>query len=141
MTQRTLAVSFVSGFLFGLGLVISSMTDPTKVIAFLDVLNGWDPTLAFVLAGATGTHMASRPFLKRRFPEQVAAGVEEKTEVDRQLLVGGAIFGVGWGMGGYCPGPALTATIPALGTTVVFTVSMVAGMLIFRWLQGRGMAD
>ena len=66
--QRTLAVSFVSGLLFGAGLVISGMTDPTKVIAFLDVLNGWDPTLAFVLAGATGSHMAARPYLKRRFP-------------------------------------------------------------------------
>lgn len=138
--RRVLAVSFVSGLLFGAGLVISGMTDPTKVIAFLDVLNGWDPTLAFVLAGATGSHMAARPYLKRRFPENVASGMEKKTEVDRQLLTGAGVFGVGWGLGGYCPGPAVAAVIPALGSTVVFVVSMTVGMGMFRWLQSRGIA-
>ena len=138
---RILAVSFLSGLLFGAGLVISGMTDPTKVIGFLDVLNGWDPTLAFVLAGATGNHMAARPFLKRKVPERVAAAVENKVDIDQQLLVGAAVFGIGWGLGGYCPGPAVAAVIPALGSTLIFVVSMVVGMLGFRWLQGRGLAD
>jgi uncharacterized membrane protein YedE/YeeE len=139
--NRILAVSFLSGLLFGAGLVISGMTDPTKVIGFLDVLNGWDPTLAFVLAGATGSHMAARPFLKRKVPERVAAAVENKVDIDQQLLVGAAVFGIGWGLGGYCPGPAVAAVIPALGSTLIFVVSMVVGMLGFRWLQGRGLAD
>jgi uncharacterized membrane protein YedE/YeeE len=139
--NRILAVSFLSGLLFGAGLVISGMTDPTKVIGFLDVLNGWDPTLAFVLAGATGSHMAARPLLKRKVPERVAAAVENKVDIDQQLLVGAAVFGVGWGLGGYCPGPAVAAVIPALGSTLIFVVSMVVGMLGFRWLQGRGLAD
>ena len=125
-------VAIVCGTLFGAGLVISGMTDPTKVIGFLDLLNGWDPTLAFVLAGATGTHMIARPFLIRKVPEKVKAGMESKTVIDRPLLVGAALFGIGWGLGGYCPGPALTAVIPAMGTTLIFVVAMIAGMAIFR---------
>ena len=74
MNPRTLIVALLSGLIFGTGLVFSGMTQPTKVIGFLDVLGGWDPTLAFVLAGATGTHMALRPLLQRLVPEQVAAG-------------------------------------------------------------------
>lgn len=139
--RQTLVVSFISGVLFGAGLVVSGMTDPVKVLSFLDVLNGWDPTLAFVLAGATGSHMAARPYLNRRFPENVASGVEAKVLIDRQLLVGAGVFGIGWGLGGYCPGPAVTAMIPALGTTIVFVISMVIGMLGFRWLQQRGLAS
>ena len=111
------------------------MTDPTKVIGFLDLLNGWDPTLAFVLAGATGTHMIARPFLIRKVPEKVKAGMESKTVIDRPLLAGAALFGIGWGLGGYCPGPALTAVIPAMGTTLIFVVAMIAGMAIFRRLH------
>ena len=135
--SKTLGVSLVSGILFGAGLVISGMTDPTKVIGFLDLLNGWDPTLAFVLAGATGSHMLARPFLTKKFPENVASGVEKKVEVDRQLMMGAAIFGIGWGLGGYCPGPAVTATIPAMGSTLIFVIAMLAGMFAFKWNQNR----
>ena len=136
-SQREMIVAIVCGTLFGAGLVISGMTDPTKVIGFLDLLNGWDPTLAFVLAGATGTHMIARPFLIRKVPEKVKAGMESKTVIDRPLLVGAALFGIGWGLGGYCPGPALTAVIPAMGTTLIFVLSMVAGMAIFRRLHSN----
>ena len=134
---RTLVVALVSGLLFGAGLVISGMTDPTKVLSFLDLLNGWDPTLAFVLAGATGSHMLARPLLRRWFPAQVAAGTPSRVSLDRPLLVGAALFGVGWGLGGYCPGPALTATLPALGSTLVFVAAMVAGMAGFSWMRAR----
>jgi uncharacterized membrane protein YedE/YeeE len=134
-SQREMIVAIVCGTLFGAGLVISGMTDPTKVIGFLDLLNGWDPTLAFVLAGATGTHMIARPFLIRKVPEKVKAGMESKTVIDRPLLVGAALFGIGWGLGGYCPGPALTAVIPAMGTTFIFVIAMIAGMVIFRRLH------
>ncbi len=136
-SQREMIVAIVCGTLFGAGLVISGMTDPTKVIGFLDLLNGWDPTLAFVLAGATGTHMIARPFLIRKVPEKVKAGMESKTVIDRPLLVGAALFGIGWGLGGYCPGPALTAVIPAMGTTFIFVIAMIAGMVMFRQLHSK----
>lgn len=134
-SQREMIVAIVCGTLFGAGLVISGMTDPTKVIGFLDLLNGWDPTLAFVLAGATGTHMIARPLLIRKVPEKVKAGMESKTVIDRPLLVGAALFGIGWGLGGYCPGPALTAVIPAMGTTFIFVIAMMVGMVMFRRLH------
>ena len=133
--------ALVGGILFGAGLVISGMTDPTKVIGFLDLLNGWDPTLAFVLAGATGSHMLARQLLKDKIPEKFETAKEIEVDIDKPLVVGAAIFGIGWGLGGYCPGPALTAVIPAMGTTLVFTVSMVVGMAIYRWTKVRGLAE
>ena len=117
-----------SGILFGSGLVISGMTQPTKVIGFLDVLGGWDPTLAFVLAGATGTHMLLRTLVKWLAPANVARGTPAGAGVDRNLLVGAALFGGGWGLGGYCPGPALTAAGPALESALFFVVPMLVGM-------------
>lgn len=129
--------ALISGILFGAGLVISGMTDPTKVIGFLDLLNGWDPTLAFVLAGATGTHMVARQLLKDKIPEMFETAKESKVSVDAPLIIGSVMFGMGWGLGGYCPGPALTAVIPAMGTTFVFTISMLVGMAIYRWTQNR----
>lgn len=139
--RKDVAVALVGGLLFGAGLVVSGMTDPTKVINFLDVLNNWDPTLAFVLAGATGTHMVLRPLVKRRFPQQVTAGTPTRRDIDRPLLVGAALFGAGWGLGGYCPGPALTAGLPALGTTALFVLAMLGGMaghrLFTDWQAAR----
>ncbi len=132
--------ALISGILFGAGLVISGMTDPTKVIGFLDLLNGWDPTLAFVLAGATGTHMLARQLLKDKIPEMFESAKESKVSVDKPLIIGSVMFGMGWGLGGYCPGPALTAVIPAMGTTLVFTISMLVGMAIYRWTQNRSIA-
>ncbi len=133
--------ALISGILFGAGLVISGMTDPTKVIGFLDLLNGWDPTLAFVLAGATGTHMLARQLLKDKIPEMFESAKESKVSVDKPLIIGSVMFGMGWGLGGYCPGPALTAVIPAMGTTLVFTISMLVGMAIYRWTQHRNTAQ
>lgn len=132
--------ALISGILFGAGLVISGMTDPTKVIGFLDLLNGWDPTLAFVLAGATGTHMLARQLLKDKIPEMFESAKESKVSVDKPLIIGSVMFGMGWGLGGYCPGPALTAVIPAMGTTLVFTISMLVGMAFYRWTQNRSIA-
>ena len=133
--SNSIIPALVGGILFGAGLVISGMTDPTKVIGFLDLLNGWAPTLAFVLAGATGSHMVARLLLKDKIPEKFEAAKESKVEIDKPLVLGAAIFGIGWGLGGYCPGPALTAVIPAMGTTLVFTVSMLVGMAVYRWTK------
>ena len=136
-SSNSILPALIGGILFGAGLVTSGMTDPTKVIGFLDILNGWDPTLAFVLAGATGSHMVARQLLKEKIPEKFETAKESKVEIDKPLVAGAAIFGVGWGLGGYCPGPALTATIPAMGTTLIFTISMIIGMAIYRWSKNK----
>ncbi len=126
--MRARAVALFCGLLFGSGLIISGMTRPDKVIGFLDVLGGWDPSLAFVLAGATGTHMLLRPVTRRLAPQMVVQGTPATVAVDRELLGGAALFGVGWGLGGYCPGPALASAAPALESTALFLVPMLVGM-------------
>jgi len=135
--NREVAVALVAGLVFGAGLVISSMTDPRVVIGFLDLTGDWNPALGFVLMGATGTHLLSRPLLKRFAPRAVAAGTPTKRPIDRPLLVGAALFGAGWGMAGYCPGPAFTAVLPALGTTLAFTAALVGGMAGYQMLHGE----
>ena len=132
-----LVASLVAGLIFGAGLVISGMTQPTKVIGFLDVLGGWDPTLMFVLAGATGTHMLLRPLVQRLAPETVARGTPSATVIDRKLLAGAVLFGGGWGLGGYCPGPAVTAAGPALESAMYFVVPMLVGMGLHSVWQRR----
>jgi uncharacterized protein len=124
------AFGFLSGLLFGLGLVISGMANPAKVLNFLDLAGTWDPSLAFVLAGATlttfiGYRLAWRlpkPVLESRFE------LPSSTAIDRPLVAGAALFGIGWGIGGYCPGPALTA-LPLLAPgTLVFVSAMLVGL-------------
>lgn len=120
-------VAIVSGALFAVGLALSGMTDPGKVLGFLDVAGSWDPSLAFVMGGAVGLHFVWLRFVARA-PSQPAVS----RKVDARLVGGAAIFGVGWGLSGYCPGPALSAL--AFGRTegIVFTLAMLAGILIFR---------
>ncbi len=136
-----LAVALFSGAVFGLGLAVSGMADPAKVIGFLDVAGEWDPTLAFVMGGALlVTVPAFRLIFGRRRP--VLAGdfdlLGEK-KVDARLLGGSALFGVGWGLSGFCPGPAVVALVPALVTGIVpvfaFFAAMVAGMAIYERLS------
>jgi uncharacterized membrane protein YedE/YeeE len=125
---RTLA-AFGSGALFGVGLIVSGMSDPAKVRGFLDVFGAWDPSLAFVMAGAIGVH-APLVWLvaRRRAPFAAHAfSVAPKRRVDGRLVLGSAIFGVGWGASGYCPGPALVS-LPAAGTLgVLFVLSLLLG--------------
>ena len=138
--KRDIGISLVAGLIFGAGLVVSGMTRPDRVIGFLDLLGGWDPTMAFVLAGATGTHMLLRPLTQRLAPEQVKAGTPTRSRLDKELLLGAALFGAGWGLGGYCPGPAVTAALPALGDTLVFGVAMVGGMALHHLMSTRNTA-
>jgi hypothetical protein len=125
------ASAFFAGFIFALGLGIAGMTRPTKVIGFLDVASGWDPTLLFVMVGAIAVYAPLyRLILKRRkvplFEPRFT--VPETRDVDRKLVLGAALFGIGWGLGGYCPGPAVTALARGSTEVFVFVIAMLAGM-------------
>lgn len=129
--------ALVAGTLFGLGLAVSEMVNPEKVIGFLDVAGDWDPTLAFVLGGALLVAFpAFRLILKRRSPV-LARDFDLPTDkhVDARLLGGSALFGTGWGLSGFCPGPAVTALASGFLPVFVFVAAMVAGMAAYKWVQ------
>jgi uncharacterized membrane protein YedE/YeeE len=132
--KRQALVSFLCGLVFAVGLGVSGMTLPSKVIGFLDVAGAWDASLAFVMAGAVGVHMALyRLILRRRSPllaERFA--LLTRQDIDWPLLVGAAIFGVGWGLGGYCPGPGLTSLGSGAYAALLFVSAMLVGMALFR---------
>jgi uncharacterized membrane protein YedE/YeeE len=127
--MRRLLLALGSGLLFGAGLCLSGMIDPRKVIGFLDVTGRWDPSLAAVMAGAVGVHAACLRFLGYR-SEAKPAG---RRRVDGGLLAGSAIFGVGWGLAGYCPGPAIVSVGLGVGGALAFVTSMLVG----GWLADR----
>jgi uncharacterized membrane protein YedE/YeeE len=127
-------VALAAGLLFGTGLALSGMTNPQKVQNFLDFAGTWDPSLALVMGGAVavsalGHQLArrrSRPLLAELFPQPPSAGI------DRKLLLGSSLFGVGWGLVGLCPGPALANLARPAGPTLVFVAAMLTGMALFR---------
>jgi uncharacterized membrane protein YedE/YeeE len=128
-------VALMAGILFGLGLGLSQMIDRERVLGFLDVTGRWDPTLLFVLGGAVGVTIIAFHFVLR-LPHPLLAEkfyLPVKTDIDRPLLVGAAIFGIGWGMAGYCPGPAITALVLGIWNPVLFVAAMVAGSLAYQW--------
>jgi uncharacterized membrane protein YedE/YeeE len=135
--MRRHAIAFVSGILFAGGLALSGMTRPGKVIGFLDVSGHWDPSLAFVMVGAIAIYATifwtsrrmTKPLLAEVFAEPAAA------RIDRRLLLGSAIFGIGWGLAGYCPGPALASLGAGMAQAVYFVVSMTAGMGLARMVD------
>lgn len=129
-------VNLFAGTLFGVGLAVSGMVDPQKVIGFLDVAGDWDPTLAFVMGGALlVTIPAFRLIFKRPRPVLVDEfELPTKKGLDTRLLGGSALFGVGWGLSGFCPGPAVTALATGLTPVFAFVVAMIAGMAIYKWI-------
>lgn len=131
-----LALSLLSGILFAFGLALSGMVNPAKVLNFLDVTGNWDPTLAFVMGGALlVTIPAFRFVLKRPRPLFTAKFyLPTRQDIDTRLVVGAAVFGVGWGLAGLCPGPALTAVTTGLLPVLGFVVAMTAGILLHRLL-------
>ena len=137
--MRPLVSALGVGILFGAGLALSDMINPARVLAFLDVAGAWDPTLAFVMAGAlvpTAVAFALRPRLSRPlFGSEFF--VPENRSPDRRLLVGAALFGVGWGLVGFCPGPAIAALSSHLWQPWLFVAAMLAGMAIERFLPVR----
>lgn len=133
-------LALTAGALFGFGLSLSGMVDPARVSGFLDVASGhWDPSLMFVLGGAV---MVAVPgvLLSRRLAKPVLAedfNLPAKTRIDRPLITGSAIFGVGWGLAGFCPGPALSALALGLVPVVLFVSAMIAGMLVHDRLYAK----
>lgn len=132
--MKRLIVSFGSGVVFSLGLCIAQMTNPNKVLSFLDFFGAWDPSLAFVMGAALGLNFVLfRWILKRDRPLfDVRFHMPDYSQVDARLIGGSAIFGFGWGLAGYCPGGALAAIPTGVGSVFVFLLSMVGGMLLFR---------
>jgi uncharacterized membrane protein YedE/YeeE len=130
------ASALAAGLLFGLGLAISQMVNPKKILDFLDVTGNWDPSLALVMAGAVGvTMLAFRFVVKRKQPIfDSEFHLPRLTKVDRRLLVGSGVFGLGWGIGGYCPGPGIAALSAGSVEALVFVAGMAIGSLLYRRL-------
>jgi uncharacterized protein len=129
--MRTL-FALASGLVFGLGLIASGMTDPAKVKGFLDLFGAWDPSLGVVMGGAIAVGVFAFAAAGRRSRAWSGDPMEipGNTVIDRRLVLGGLLFGIGWGIGGFCPGPALVALSSGLGPAAVFVGAMLAGMLI-----------
>jgi len=126
-------ISFVSGVVFALGLGIGGMTQPTKVIGFLDFAGNWDPSLIFVMLGAIGIHsLFYRVFRHRLSPIlSIANSLPGHKDINVRLIGGAVIFGLGWGLAGYCPGPALTSLASGNFSVVIFSVGMLTGIVAF----------
>lgn len=134
--------SLLAGLVFGLGLMVSGMANPAKVLGFLDLAGRWDPSLALVMAGAIA--VGSVAFLLAKNRPRSLLGAEMKlptaSHIDRRLVVGSALFGMGWGVAGFCPGPGLVALGMGESKALVFVAAMLAGMVVFELLEKRRQA-
>ncbi len=130
---------FVAGLLFGIGLMVAGMTDPGKVLGFLDLAGAWDPSLAFVMGGAILIGFFAFMIAKKRTLTFLGGALHlpKATAIDRRLVVGGLLFGVGWGLAGFCPGPALVSMAMGQPKALVFVAAMLAGMKMFEVLERR----
>ncbi|KFK95705.1 MULTISPECIES: DUF6691 family protein [unclassified Serratia (in: enterobacteria)] len=129
--------SLLAGVIFGLGLLISGMANPAKVIGFLDITRLWDPSLAFVMGGAISVGFFAFRSMKKR-TQSVCGGaihLPSNTKIDKRLIGGAILFGLGWGLAGICPGPALVLLGAGVGKGIAFVAAMLAGMLIFEQLE------
>lgn len=141
LTPSVLSAAFISGALFGAGLVVGGMTDPSKIFAFLDFFGDWDASLMFVMGGAIAVNAPLTWWLRRREKPILqasysipASSAPWRSQLNAPLLVGAALFGVGWGLGGYCPGPALVSLpgvvdASSMTNALTFTLAMIAGMM------------
>lgn len=126
--------AFAAGLLFGLGLIVSHMANPAKVLGFLDLAGRWDPSLAFVMGGAIAIGSLAFAFARRRATSLLGAPMSwpTATGIDRPLVVGSALFGISWGLAGFCPGPALVTASSGQPRAVLFVAAMLAGMALHR---------
>jgi uncharacterized protein len=131
--------SLLAGLVFGLGLILSGMANPAKVLGFLDLAGSWNPSLAFVMAGAVAVGLIAFAVARRRTLTWLGAAMQLPTsrDMDRRLVMGSALFGIGWGVAGFCPGPGLVALGMGELKALVFVLAMLAGMVIFEWLERR----
>ena len=126
---------FAIGLIFGLGLIISGMTNPQKIINFLDLAGNWDPSLIFVMLGGILVGLASFYLASKRTETWFGGLIQwpKSSQIDRHLIIGRLLFGVGWGIAGFCPGPAIVALGSGHEKAFVFTLMMLVGMLIYQW--------
>ena len=131
-------VALISGTLFGLGLSVAQMIDPAKVVNFLDITGRWDPSLAFVMAGALAVNLVATPLiLKRNKPVcDTLFRTPLKEQIDRRLILGAALFGIGWGLAGYCPGPMITSVSFVSSDILIVLIAYIIGTLLTRlWMR------
>nr|WP_229260107.1 DUF6691 family protein [Duganella aquatilis] len=132
-------ISFLAGLIFGIGLIISGMANPAKVLAFLDLAGNWNPSLIFVMAGAVGVGFFA--FLWARSRKTTLLGGAMKlpvaARIDRRLIIGAVMFGIGWGLAGFCPGPALVGLGMGVPKAILFVLAMVAGMGLYELFERR----
>ena len=135
----TFLFAALAGLLFGIGLIVSGMSDPSKVQGFLDLAGAWNPSLAMVMAGAIGVGLLPFALARRRARSLLGEPMllPLATAVDRRLIGGALLFGAGWGLAGYCPGPALVSLLAGGLKPLLFCVAMVAGMGIYEWMEKR----
>ena len=131
--------ALLSGMLFGAGLVVAQMTNPAKVINFLDVSGAWDPSLAFVMGSAFLVSAVAVRFDRRPDAPRVAwpTWSAARSEIDSRLLLGASLFGAGWGLAGFCPGPAIASLVTGSAQVALFVVSMLGGMFVFKWVDAN----
>jgi uncharacterized membrane protein YedE/YeeE len=138
-----LVASFLAGLVFGFGLILSGMANPAKVLGFLDLAGAWDPSLAFVMVGAIAVAIFAFALARKR--TQSYLGLDMKMpaarRIDRRLIGGSVVFGIGWGIAGFCPGPGLVALGMGEWKAAVFVAAMLAGMALFELLERRPAPD
>lgn len=138
--MKRIASAGLAGLIFGLGLIVAGMANPAKVLGFLDIGGHWDPSLALVMAGAIAVALPAFAWAKRRQRSLLGEAMQLPTarRADRRLLIGSLIFGIGWGLAGICPGPALVLAGSGLSDGLLFLAAMLAGMALFRAWDARG---
>lgn len=137
MTLLRNIAALAAGLLFGLGLILSGMANPAKVLGFLDLAGHWDPSLALVMGGAIAIGIPAFALAKRRSQSLLGVPMQLPTarQIDRRLVLGSVLFGIGWGIAGICPGPALVLLGMASLKGLAFVLAMLAGMLMFAWAE------
>jgi uncharacterized membrane protein YedE/YeeE len=138
----TIFASLLAGLVFGLGLIVSGMADPAKVLGFLDLGGAWDPSLAFVMAGAIAVGAVAFAVARQRTVSFLGAAMQLPTsrDIDGRLVIGSVVFGIGWGVAGFCPGPGLVALGMGEAKALVFVLAMLVGMGAFELLERRRQA-
>ncbi len=139
MSCKNNLASLVVGLIFGFGLTISGMTQPAKVIGFLDIFGQWDPSLIFVMGGSILIHFFTYRLIRKRNSPLFSLDwhLPKRTKITPTLMIGATLFGVGWGLGGYCPGPGITALMSFSPRPFIFVGSMIVGMVLFKLYDNK----